>query len=68
VDATATHNSRIEAETISVEKAARRLGIGRSLAFQLVREGKFPVPVIRAGRRRILVPTRAIDKLLLADN
>jgi excisionase family DNA binding protein len=67
VDATATHNSRIEAETISIEEAARRLGIGRSLGFQLAREGKFPVPVIRAGRR-ILVPTRAIDKLLLADN
>jgi excisionase family DNA binding protein len=50
-------------ETVSVEAAASRLGIGRSLAYELARQGKFPVPVVRVGRR-ILVPTRPLDRLL----
>ena len=31
--------------------------------YELAREGRFPVPVIRAGRK-IIVPTRALDRLL----
>ena len=50
-------------ETTSVEVASERLGIGRSLGYQLAREGRFPVPVIRAGRR-LLVPIAALDRLL----
>lgn len=52
------------AETTTIEAASARLGISRSLGFQLAREGRFPVPVIRAGRR-LLVPTRALDHVLL---
>ena len=55
--------ARLTAETVSVEVAASRLGIGRSLAYQLAREGRFPVPIIRAGRK-IIVPTRALDRAL----
>src|SRR5215216_3368595 len=50
-------------ETCSVETAAVRLGIGRSLAYQMAREGRFPVPIIRAGRK-IVVPTRSLDRAL----
>ena len=31
-----------EAATIDLETAARRIGIGRSLAYQLAQQGKFP--------------------------
>ncbi len=48
-------------ETVSV--AAVRLGVDRLTAYKSIREGTFPVPVIRVGRR-ILVPTAALDRLL----
>ena len=50
-------------ETTTIERASARLGISRSLGFQLAREGRFPVPVIRAGRR-LLVPIAALDSIL----
>lgn len=53
-------------ETVGVEEACKRLGIGRSLGYRLAREGGFPVPVLRIGRV-FRVPTRALDALLLAD-
>jgi hypothetical protein len=51
------------AATTSIEDASARIGIGRSLGYQLAREDRFPVPVIRAGRR-LLVPTAALERLL----
>lgn len=42
--------------TIDLLTAARLLGIGRTAAYRLVREGRWPTPVIRAGRL-IRVPT-----------
>lgn len=47
--------------TITVEEAARLLGISRGLAYQMARLGK--LPTIRFGRR-LLVPRRALDRLL----
>lgn len=35
--------------TLSVEQAAKELGIGRSLAYELARTGQ--LPIIRLGRR-----------------
>lgn len=35
---------------VDVEEAARILGIGRTLAYRLVREGEWPTPVVRVGR------------------
>lgn len=46
---------------ISVEEAAIQLGVGRSLAWSLVREGK--LRSVRAGHR-VLVPLTAIDEFL----
>jgi hypothetical protein len=37
--------------TVDVPTAARALNIGRTLAYQLVRAGQFPVPVLRLGSR-----------------
>jgi hypothetical protein len=36
---------------IDVETAGRLLGLGRSAAYQLVKDGDWPTPVLRLGRR-----------------
>jgi excisionase family DNA binding protein len=47
-------------ELLSVEQAAQRAGIGRSLAFALIRRGE--LRSVKVGRRR-LVPSDAIAAL-----
>jgi hypothetical protein len=49
--------------TTDVKTAGAILGIGRTKAYELAREGTFPVAVLRIGRR-IMVPTPSILKLL----
>ena len=48
---------------LTVPQAARVLGIGRTLAYELVRTGAWPTPVIRAGRL-IKIPTAPLLELL----
>lgn len=38
------------AAVVDLVDAARVLGIGRTLAYRLVRDGQWPTPVIRVGR------------------
>lgn len=45
----------------SVEDAARALGIGRSLAFRLIREGQ--LRAVKIGRRTV-VPVKECDAFL----
>ena len=40
--------------TTDIVTAAAVLGIGRTAAYQLARNGDFPVPVTRVGRRFIV--------------
>ncbi len=47
--------------TLSVEEAAKLLGIGRNLCYDRVKTGE--IPIIKIGRR-LLVPRRALEKLL----
>ncbi len=47
--------------TLTVTEAADALGIGRDLAYALVRSGR--LRTVRLGRR-IVVPKRALDELL----
>lgn len=49
--------------TLDLVAAARILGIGRTVAYELVREGRWPTPVIRAGRK-IRVPSAPLLSLL----
>ncbi|MEX5636985.1 hypothetical protein [Parafrankia sp. FMc2] len=49
--------------TVDVETAGSALGMGLWKARALIRDGQFPVPVIRHGCRYI-VPTRPILALL----
>ncbi len=48
---------------LTVPQAARVLGIGRTLAYELVRTQSWPTPVIRAGRL-IKIPTAPLLELL----
>ena len=52
------HEERL---TITVEEAAKQLGIGRQLAYDKVKTGE--IPVLKIGRR-LLVPRAALEKLL----
>lgn len=52
------HESRL---TITVQEAARLLGISRGLAYAMTKTGE--LPVIRFGRR-LLVPRRALERML----
>ncbi len=49
--------------TMSVEEAATTLGIGRTTAYTQIRQGRFPAPVIRVGKR-VVVPVAAVERLL----
>lgn len=48
---------------LTVPQAARVLGIGRTLAYELVRTDAWPTPVIRAGKL-IKIPTVPLLELL----
>ncbi|MCU1691883.1 MAG: integrase/resolvase-related protein [Frankiales bacterium] len=48
---------------VDLPTAARALGLGRSAAYQLVRAGQWPTPVIRVGKL-IRVPTAPLAALL----
>lgn len=54
-----------EKPTITVAETARLLGIGRNVAYGLVREGR--LRAVRIGRR-ILVPVSAVRELLDSNN
>lgn len=50
-----------ERGALSIPEAGERLGVGRSLAFELARRGE--LPTIRLGGRRV-VPVHALRHLL----
>ena len=53
---------------IDLSTAARALGLGRSAAYELVRTGGWPTPVLLLGRL-IKVPSRPLVELLgLSDS
>ena len=52
-------------DAYDVPEAGRRLGIGRNLAYALVRSGE--IPSIRLGARRIVVPRHALDAMLRGE-
>jgi predicted DNA-binding transcriptional regulator AlpA len=49
--------------TVDVPTAAKVLGIGRSLAYQLIRTDEWPTPILRIGKL-IKIPTAALLKLV----
>lgn len=55
-------SEKIERATHSIEEVALILGIGRANAYELARTGQ--LPVLRLGARRLVVPKRALERLL----
>ncbi len=55
-----------ERKTVTVEEAARVLGIGRTLAYEAVRRGEFPTPVIRVGHRYV-IPKAALEAVVAGE-
>lgn len=49
--------------SVDLPTAARALGVGRTAAYELVRQGTWPTPVIRLGRL-ILIPRAYLLGLL----
>ena len=54
-----------KAETTTVRRAARRLGISDGAAYAAARNGE--LPVIRIGKR-MLIPLAALNRLLEGSN
>ena len=54
----------VQRRTITVEEAAKALGIGRNSAYEAVRRGE--IPSIAIGRR-LLVPAAALERLLAGE-
>jgi excisionase family DNA binding protein len=48
---------------VDVETAAAVLGVGRTAAYELIRMGKWPTPVLRLGKL-IRIPTRPLLELV----
>ncbi len=48
--------------TVTVEEAARILGIGRSAAYEGVHTGY--IPAVRVSPRRLVVPIAALEAML----
>ncbi|ROT25615.1 helix-turn-helix domain-containing protein [Micromonospora sp. HM5-17] len=59
----ATPATPLMPRVLRVEEAARALGIGRSLAYDLIRSGR--LRSIKIGSRR-LIPVSAIDEAIAA--
>lgn len=55
--------SNASAATVTVEEAAKLLGIGRNLAYELARRGELP-GAIRIGTKRLVVSRAALERLL----
>jgi predicted DNA-binding transcriptional regulator AlpA len=51
---------------LSAEEAFKELGIDRTTGYRAIRDGSFPVEIIRIGRA-IRVPTSALRRLLHLD-
>jgi excisionase family DNA binding protein len=62
-----TKNEKQPSLVMSVEEFAQAMQISRTFAYQLCRENKAPVPVIRLGRRMVL-SRKAVDQVLASGN
>jgi predicted DNA-binding transcriptional regulator AlpA len=51
---------------VDLPTAASVLGIGRGLAYELVRTGAWPTPVVRMGKL-IRIPTACLQRVLDGD-
>ncbi len=52
---------------VTAEEAFAELGIDRTTGYRSIKDGTFPIPVIRVGRL-IRIPTAALRRLLAGDD
>ena len=52
----------MEVATMNLKDFAEKLGISRSLAYKLAASGQ--IPTIKLGKRRVVVPLWAVEKML----
>lgn len=52
---------------IDVPTAARLLGLGRAAAYELIRTGAWPTPILRLGKL-IKIPTSPLLTLLVCNS
>ena len=53
----------VDRPVISADEAFEHLGVDRTTGYRAIKEGRFPLPVIRVGRL-IRVPTAPLWRLL----
>ena len=56
--------ARARRQTLTIEEAARVLGIGRNSAYEAARRGE--IPTIKIGRQ-LVAPRAALDRILAGD-
>ena len=56
--------SETQKKVLSVSEAAVILQIGRNLCYEAIRRGQIPAIRVGGGRGRLLVPVKALDRLL----
>lgn len=49
----------------SIAECAERLGISKSLCYEMARTGQ--LPVLRCGQKRLVVPVRALELWLITQ-
>jgi predicted DNA-binding transcriptional regulator AlpA len=54
--------------TVNLATAARALGCGRSLAYDLARRGEFPCSLLRLGHRRVVLTADLLRTLGVEDD
>jgi excisionase family DNA binding protein len=52
--------------TLTADEAFEHLGIDRTTGYRAIRDGTFPLPIVRVGRL-IRIPTAALRRLLQVD-
>jgi excisionase family DNA binding protein len=48
---------------LSISEAGELLGVSRPTAYQMAHDGQ--IPIIKLGKRRMVVPKSALEKMLL---
>ncbi len=61
-----TNSVTFPKDTLTLEELAARMGISRTVAYELARADRLPVPVIRVGRR-FLFSRKAYERLIAAS-
>jgi excisionase family DNA binding protein len=56
-----------ESETYDVRQAAALIGVHPQSLYAWIRSGECPFPVIRIGKKRVVIPKASIDRALSGE-